>query len=146
MKRLVLNRNELVWERYETAWTDKDWEDFVRSTKARIEKEGQEQDSWLEYQKDLYELIKDLTWEDVIADFNKYEENWEDEENCLYVVRHSLYKREDGSVEDYSYKDFLHDIIKEEMQDELYACGPYDTGDVYDCDEDFTVEEVREDK
>lgn len=140
MKRLVLNRQDLIWEKYKRAWTDKDWADFVRSTKARIEEEGQEQDSWLEYQKDLYELIKDLTWEDVIADFNKFQNSNEDEENCLYIVRHSLYKREDGSVEDYSYKDFLHEIIREQMQEEAYECGPYDSDYADDCVESFDVE------
>ena len=144
MKRLVLNRAELIWERYETVWTNDDWIDFVRSIKARIEKGEGDQDSWLRYQRDLYELIKDLTWEDVIADFNKFEDNNEDEENCLYIVKHNPYKKEDGSVEDYSYKIFLHEIIREEMQDELYACGPYDSDYADDYEENFSVEEVRE--
>ena len=37
MKRLVLNRQDLIWERYKRTWTDKDWADFVASTKEKIE-------------------------------------------------------------------------------------------------------------
>lgn len=140
MKRLVLNRAELMWERYEAIWTEDDWADFVKSTKARVERGEGDQDSWLRYQQDLYELIKDLTWEDVIDDFNKFQNNNEDEENCLYIVKHNLYKREDGSVEDYSYKIFLCEIIREEMQDELYARGPYDSDYADDYEENFSVE------
>lgn len=131
MKKLVLNRQDLIWERYKRTWTDKDWADFVASTKEKIETWEGADNSWLQYEKDLYELIKDLTWEDVVADFNKFEGKYRGED-CLYIL--------DTSSTGTPYKVFLHEIIREKMQEEAYECGPYDSDYADDYEETFSVE------
>ena len=97
---------------------------LFRSAVKQYQEKG---DSRAISQRDLYNLVKDLTWEDVIADFNKFEGE------CLHIERHNRWQKEDGSWEDRSYKDFLHDIIRKEMQEELYNYAD-------DYEEDFHVE------
>lgn len=140
MKKIVLDRHDLVWESYRTEWNAEDWNRYVKWLAGRVATLKEKNDSWTLYHRDLYNLIKDLTWDDVIADFNKFEENYESED-CLYILRHNSCIREDGSCEEWTYKNFLHDIIKEVMQEELYNDGPYDTQYADDYDESISVEE-----
>lgn len=139
MKKLVLNRRDLVWESYETVWDAEDWDRYVKWLAETVEKHQEEDGSWATFQRDLYNLVKDLTWDDVIADFNKFEKDYESDD-CLYIERHNRWQRADGSWDEYSYKNFLHDIIREAMQEELYNDGPYDTEYADDYEEDFRVE------
>ena len=140
MKKIVLNRDDLVWENYRTEWDAEDWDRYVKWLAGRVETLKGKDDSWSLYHRDLYNLIKDLTWDDVIADFNKFEENYESED-CLHIVRHNRWQREDGSWEECSYKNFLHDIIREIMQEELYNDGPYNTEYADDYNESISVED-----
>ena len=137
MKKLVLNRRDLVWECYEAIWDAEDWDKYVRWLAGAVKQYQEKGDSWAI---DLYNLVKDLTWEDVIADFNKFEGDYSTDE-CLYIERHNRWQKADGSQEDWSYKNFLHDIIREVMQEDLYNSGPYDTDYADDYEEDFHVEE-----
>ena len=138
MKKLVLNRRDLVWENYETVWDAEDWDRYVKWL-AGVVKHQEENNSRATFYRDLYNLVKDLTWDDVIADFNEFEENYESNK-CLYIERHNHQVNQNGSQEDWSYKNFLHDIIREAMQEELYNDGPYDTEYADDYEEDFSVE------
>ena len=140
MKKIVLDRCDLVWESYRTEWDAEDWDKYVKWLAGRVETFKGKDDSWSLYHLDLYNLIKDLTWDDVIADFNKFEENYKNED-CLYILRHNSFTKEDGSCEEWSYKDFLHDIIKEVMQEELYNNEPYDTEYADDYNESISVED-----
>lgn len=140
MKKIVLDRHDLVWESYRTEWNAEDWDRYVKRLAGRVKTLEGKNDSWTLYHRDLYNLIKDLTWDDVIADFNKFEENYESED-CLYILRHNSLTKEDGSCIEWTYKTFLHDIIKEVMQEELYNNGPYNTEYADDYQEDISVEE-----
>lgn len=143
MKKLVLNRQDLVWESYETEWDAEDWARYVKWLAGVVKQHQEENNSWATFYRDLYNLVKDLTWDDVIADFKEFEENYESNK-CLYIERHNRRVNQNGSQEDWSYKNFLHDIIREAMQEELYNNGPYDTQYADDYEESFTCEEVKE--
>ena len=140
MKKIVLDRDDLVWESYRTEWDAEDWDKYVKWLAGRVETLKGKDDSWSLYYRDLYNLIKDLTWDDVIADFNKVEEDYESDK-CLYILRHNSFTREDGSCEEWTYKNFLHDIIREIMQEELYNDGPYNTEYADDYNESISVED-----
>ena len=140
MKKIVLDRDDLVWESYRTEWDAEDWDRYVKWLAGRVETLKGKDDSWSLYHRDLYNLVKDLTWDDVIADFNKFEDNYESDE-CLYIEKHNRWQREDGSYEECSYKNFLHNIIREVMQEELYNDGPYDTQYADDYQEHISVED-----
>ena len=140
MKKIVLDRDDLVWESYRTEWDAEDWDKYVKWLAGRVETLKGKDDSWSLYYRDLYNLIKDLTWDDVIADFNKVEEDYESDK-CLYILRHNSFTKEDGSCEEWTYKNFLHDIIREIMQEELYNDGPYNTEYADDYNESISVED-----
>ena len=58
MKKIVLDRHDLVWESYRTEWDAEDWDRYVKWLAGRVATLKEKNDSWTLYHRDLYNLIK----------------------------------------------------------------------------------------
>ena len=114
-KSIRMQRDELVWETRVGYFTEDDWnktkkwlQDFVNEERAN------DPYSWVGHQVIIYNLVKDLTFEEVLADFEKFEEDYKGD-NCIKVELTN--KRSDG--ETWTYTQFLHDLIIEWLRDDV---------------------------
>ena len=130
MNMITLQRRELVWETRECTWTEDDWLGYV----YRLEDH--------DFTTQTYKQIKNLTWEEVVADFQRYLDTGESK--SWTEVR---YKYENGERTDkviFTYTQTLADLLIDMMRDDNYNMNVKDTEYADDYDENFFIEEMED--
>ena len=124
MSKLIrMQRSELVWETRVNYFTEHDWNKIKEWLGTFVNREEANQiDTWVGHQVIIYNRIKDLTFEDVLADFEEFEKNYESDE-CIKVEL--VNKRYNG--ETWTYNQFLHDLIVEWIRENNYDSDIVDT-------------------
>lgn len=128
-KSIRMQRDELVWETRVGYFTEDDWNKTKEWLKGLLNEEGADNPyNWVGHQVIIYNLVKDLTFEEVLADFEKFEEDYRGD-NCIKVELTN--KRSDG--ETWTYTQFLHDLIVEWLREDTYDKEPihYEYADDY---------------
>jgi hypothetical protein len=122
MKTIKMTRNELVWET-RVAYFDRDaWKRTLDWLKQFADKPADEY-TWEGRWALVYNRVKDMTFEDVMADFEAYE----DENNIdNYIVFSFKNKYFDG--EECEYEESLHDLIIDWLRDDCID------SEVIECD------------
>ena len=122
-KSIRMTRNELVWETRINNFTEDDWNKIKEWLSTFVNREEANQiDTWIGHQVIIYNRIKDLTFEDVLADFEEFEKNYESDK-CIKVEL--VNKRYNG--ETWTYNQFLHDLIIEWVREDNYDSDIVDT-------------------
>lgn len=136
-KLLKMQRNELIWETRVNYFGEKNWQRTLEWLKTFYDNK----DTFTKYEWGyehalLYERVKDLTFEEVIEDYNKYIHH---EEDSIYVIVKK--QRYDGD-ETWTYKRYLGEFIVEEMREDNADSDLYDTQ--YTGDSEEYIEIVEE--
>ena len=122
-KSIRMQRSELVWETRVNYFTESDWDRIKERLGTFVNREEANQiDTWVGHQVIIYNRIKDLTFEDVLVDFEEFEKNYESDK-CIKVEL--INKRYNG--ETWTYNQFLHDLIIEWMREDNYDSDIVDT-------------------
>lgn len=127
-KSIRMQRDELVWETRIGYFTEDDWNKTKKWLKDYANEAGSDAPYWVAQQVIIYNLVKDLTFEEVLADFEKFEKDYKGDD-CIKVELTN--KRSDG--ETYTYTQFLHDLIIEWLRDDVVDKEPihYEYADDY---------------
>ena len=82
-KSIRMQRDELVWETRVNYFTEDDWNKLKKWLSTFVNQAGANQiDTWVGHQVIIYNRIKDLTFDDVLADFKEFEKNYESDK-CI---------------------------------------------------------------
>lgn len=136
MKSITLIRRELVWETKSNTWDEYDWKNFLEWTERNIKNEKEAGYYTSNFGK-FYEKCKDLTWDEVVKDFNEYE--YGDSKKCIYW-------EEIPSWSDKPIIRYLGDFLIDQMREENYDAEVSDWDYADDYDEEFEIEGLDEDK
>lgn len=121
-KSIRMQRDELVWETRVSYFEKEDWERIVAWLK-KFDKEDVEVHSWDGHHKAIYLAVKDLSFEDVMADFEKYENNYQDDD-CIYI---EFVNKSYDTEETWTYQESLHDLVVEWMREDNYDADVSDS-------------------
>lgn len=122
MKTITLTRSELVWQTRHATWSEEDWIRFLEWLKQSAD----EKNYWHDQYAGLYEKIKDMSWEEAVADFK-------DPKISVPVVK----KYNDGTS--WTYDQTLYDAIVEAMREDCYDADVDDEDYADDYSEDFDI-------
>lgn len=125
MKTITLTRRELLWQTRHITWTEKDWIRFLEWLKQAVN----EKNYWHDNYAGLYEKVKDMSWDEVVADFN-------DPKISVPVVR----KYSDGTS--WTYDQTLYDAVKEAMREDCYDADIDGEDYADDYDEDIEIDDI----
>ena len=126
-KSITLNRHELVWQTRTNTWTEKDYNQLVDYYKGFIGKE--DESNWAKGNAQKAEFLSQYTWDDVL----KY---WDvDYENEPFVEINNG---------DWSYREYLTEIVREAMREDNYDCDVIDENYADDYEEDFDIDNSEE--
>ena len=127
-KSIRMQRDELVWETRVGYFTEDDWNKTKKWLQDFVNEAGSDEPYWVAQQVIIYNLVKDLTFEEVLADFEKFEKDYKGDD-CIKVELTN--KRSDG--ETYTYTQFLHDLVIEWLRDDVIDKEPihYEYADDY---------------
>ena len=133
-RKIKLTRSELVWQTREITWDETDWEKFVDQLKKWAELKDEES-YYKQVYGPIYEVAKDLTWEQVLDDLNK-RENAEESITVKIIRRYNI-----GTEQEFSdtYDEYLADVIKDAMREDCYESSVCDEDYADDYEEDFKV-------
>lgn len=123
-KAIQFTRNELVWETYEVCWDESDWANTLKWLAEKTD----------DYYKQIYALVKDLSWDEIVAEYKRW--NGENEEECLYYVFHTS---RSYNGEESVWKEPLWDVIREWMQEDMWDKGPEYSDYADDYNEEFEI-------
>ena len=130
-KSIRMTRNELVWETRINYFTEDDWNKIKEWLSTFVDRaEANQPDTWTGHQVIIYNRVKDLTFDDVLADFAEFEKNYESDK-CIKVELTN--KRYNG--ETWTYNQFLHDLIIEWVREDNYDSDIVDTQYADDSEE-----------
>lgn len=134
-KQITLTRSELIWQTRQITWDETDWEHFVEWLKGCAEIED-ETAYYKQVYGPLYEIVKDMTWEQVIDDFNKREDNDETSIKVQITRRYNI-----GLESEFSdtYTEYLADAIEEAMREDCYDSDVISEDYADDYNEDFQI-------
>lgn len=138
-KTIKMTRSELVWETREVEWTEVDFNRLKKWLAGYAEKEIDQFDNYSKEHVLAYEHIKDMTWEDLVADFKKWQD---DDENAIHwtVTNHYAYS------DDYTYEVYLGELVQEWIREDCYDADVTDVDYADDYDEELEVLEDDEDE
>ena len=106
-KSIRMQRDELVWETRVNYFTEDDWNKLKKWLSAFVNQEEANQIyTWVGHQVIIYNRVKDLTFDDVLADFEEFDKNYESDK-CIKVELTN--KKYNG--ETWTCNLFLHDLI-----------------------------------
>ena len=133
MKTITLTRSELIWETRHNTWTEEDWNNLLKWMKETIEDSNEHEESyWRKKNKAAYDVLKDLTWEQAVAEFDK------GYEGLSWQVDNS-YKDSQGNLVPSSYKETVYELICEYMREENYDQDVDECNYADDFDENFVI-------
>lgn len=140
-KRVFLSRSELVWETRDVSWDEKEYENFLNWLKSQTEKYKDDSEQSLSYwyrsQRDAYEVLKNMTWDDIIAEIQKDDSNSED-----YAPTYINFTNADGTT---MYRESVIEYIRDAIREDVYDSDVtgYDYADDYD--ETWDIQEYEDD-
>ena len=110
-------RTEYVREDYQVSWNEKDYQNLIQ---------------WLSERKDnhnttRYEVLKDLSFDDIAAIMNNEKDDIPYELIC------------NSGENQWSHKEYVGDYIREQMQEDAWNMGCYDS-ECYDAEDHFEIE------
>ena len=115
-KSIRMQRDELVWETRVNVFTEDDWNKLKKWLSAFVNQEEANQIyTWVGHQVIIYNRIKDLTFDDVLVDFEEFEKNYESDK-CIKVELTN--KKYNG--ETWTCNLFLHDLIVTWLREDNY--------------------------
>ena len=115
-KSIRMERSELVWETRVNYFTEDDWNKLKKWLSAFVNQEESNQTyTWAGHQVIIYNRVKDLTFDDVLADFEEFEKNYESDK-CIKVELTN--KKYNG--ETWTCNLFLHDLIVTCLREDNY--------------------------
>lgn len=113
-KSIRMQRDELVWETRVNYFTEDDWNKLKEWLSVLVNQpEANQPDTELGHQLIIYNRIKDLTFDEILADFEEFEKNYESDK-CIKIELTN--KRYNG--ETWTYNQFLHDLIVEWIRED----------------------------
>ena len=128
-KSIRMQIDELVWQTRVGYFTENNWNKTKKWLQDFVNEEGADDPySWIGHQVIIYNLVKDLTFEEVLADFEKFEEDYKGDD---YIKVELTKKRSNGKT--WTYTEFLHDLIIEWLRDDVNDTEPihYEYADDY---------------
>lgn len=122
-KSIRMQRDELVWETRVNYFTEEDWNRTKEWLKSFVDREEADNPySWTGHQVIIYNCIKDLTFEEVLADFERFEEVYESDD-CIQIELTN--KGYNGDT--WTYNQFLHDLVIEWVREDNYDSDVVDS-------------------
>lgn len=106
---IELTRSELIWQTRKISWTAHDWKNYKDWIKGVVEKCTDTY--YKETYRPLYEIIKDMSWKDIVEEFKN--------PTIEYTV-HRTGKTTDGGTCEWDYTTTLHDAIMEAMREDVF--------------------------
>ena len=130
-KSIRMQRDELVWETRVNYFTEDDWNKIKEWLSTFVDQaEANQIDTWVGHQVIIYNRVKDLTFNDVLADFEEFEKNYESDK-CIKVELTN--KKYNGEI--WTHNLFLHDLIIEWMREDNYDSDIVNTEYANDSEE-----------
>lgn len=126
-KSITLNRHELVWQTRTNTWTEKDYNQLIAYYKGFIGKE--DEGNWAKGNAQKGEFLSQYTWDDVLKYWNV------DYENEPFIEINNG---------DWSYKEYLTEIVREAMREDNYDCDVIDENYADDYEEYFDIDNSEE--
>lgn len=126
-KSITLNRHELVWQTRTNTWTEEDYNKLVDYYKGFIGKENE--GNWAKSNAQKGEFLSQYTWDDVLTYWDALYEN------------EPFVEINNG---DWSYKEYLTEIVREAMREDNYDCDVTDENYADDYEEYFDVDNSEE--
>ena len=115
-KSIRMQRDELVWETRVNYFTEDDWNKLKKWLSAFVNQEEANQiDTWVGHQVIIYNRVKDLTFDDVLADFEEFEKNYERDKCIKFELTNKKYNGETWTC-----NLFLHDLIVTWLREDNY--------------------------
>ena len=106
-KSIRMQRDELVWETRVNYFTEDDWNKLKEWLSAFVNQaEANQIYTWVGHQVIIYNRIKDLTFNDILADFEEFEKNYESDKCIKFELTNKKYNGETWTC-----NLFLHDLI-----------------------------------
>ena len=106
-KSIRMQRDELVWETRVNYFTEHVWNKLKKWLSAFVNQEEANQAyTWVGHQVIIYNRVKDLTFDDVLADFEEFEKNYESDKCIKFELTNKKYNGETWTC-----NLFLHDLI-----------------------------------
>ena len=115
-KSIRMQRDELVWETRVNHFTEDDWNKLKKWLSAFVNQEEANQAyTWASHQVIIYNRVKDLTFDDVLADFEEFEKNYESDKCIKFELTNKKYNGETWTC-----NLFLHDFIVTCLREDNY--------------------------
>lgn len=131
-KEIRFQRNELVWQTRIIYWDAEDWDKLKTWVKNQVQKAQKPEykgGSWYQSFIKVYDVIKDMSWDDAVAEYQK----WDNSD------KNSLYWEEETTTyngESYVYKTYFGDWLLEQMREDVYNAD-IDSEDYADDSEEY---------
>ena len=122
-----MQRSELVWETRVSYFEESDWESLKSHYKS-FEKYEESTDYWYKDKNAIWKVIQNLTYEDVIAEFERDARGEEPTINFTH-------QRTNAMGESWSWDQSLYDIVVEWMRDDNYEADVCDSSYADDYEE-----------
>lgn len=120
-KRLIFGRTEFVRNYYETTWDEKDYQNFINYLSKQTDA----------YDITRYEILKNLSFEDICKIFNNEKDDIE------YKLTYQY------GTEQWSHSEFVTEYIREMLREDCWNMGSDDC-ECYDAEEECKIVEVDE--
>lgn len=115
-KSIRMQRDELVWETRVNYFTEDDWNKLKEWLSAFVNQpEANQIDTWVGHQVIIYNRVKDLTFDDLLADFEEFEKNYESDKCIKFEFINKKY-----NGETWTYNLFLHDLLVTWLREDNY--------------------------
>ena len=115
-KSIRMQRDELVWETRVNYFTEDDWNKLKKWLSAFVDQaEANQIDTWVGHQVIIYNRVKDLTFDDLLADFEEFEKNYESDKCIKFKFTNKKYNGETWTC-----NLFLHDLIVTWLREDNY--------------------------
>jgi len=134
-KMIKLDRAELVWQTRVNYFGEGDWENLVKWMKGRAEqaKLPENQNSaWYRNQVQEYNIVKDMSWEQALAEYEKWNNEGESEDLLHWICDYG-----DG----YSYTVYFGEWLRDNVREDNYNSDIIDEEYADDYNEEFSIED-----
>ena len=134
-KEIRMNRNELVWQSRTVTWNESDWANLKKWVAGQAEIAVKKPDNWYKQYIKINEIIKDMSWDDAVEQYKKWDNS---EEDALYWEEQSYYDK------DQTFKQYFGDWLQEQIREDCYDADV--DGEDYADDSDEYVEVLEDDE
>ena len=110
-KEIRMQREELVWQTRTVYWKEADWLNLKKWVASQAEIAKERPDSWYKQYIQINEIIKDMSWDDAVEQYKKWDNS---EEDALYWEEPSAW--DEGNM----YKTYFGDWLQEQIREDCY--------------------------